>query len=158
MLKQVQLIEMRYNWVQMRCNQVQQNSTNSEHLVISRSGQATPLSMEQKNVCHIRIDDCQNSLIKLCPRCHGVGHLVSECSEFGNLSCPRCLQWDHWEDSCPSSDVMCDTCNTVGHLAVVHSAEDYKQRRMVVDTLGWEPFREWFYELSYRYNYYLNFF
>ena len=31
MLKQVQLIEMKYNWVQMRCNQVQLNSTNSEH-------------------------------------------------------------------------------------------------------------------------------
>jgi hypothetical protein len=32
----------------------------------------------------------------------------------------------------------------------VHDAKDYKQRRMIVDTLGWEPFREWFYELSFR--------
>jgi hypothetical protein len=107
-------------------------------------------SMEQKNVCHIRIEDLENSLLKLCPRCHGVGHSVKECSEFGDLSCPRCLDWNHWEDSCPNVDVICSSCNNVGHLPSLHDASNYKQRRMIVDTLGWEPFREWFYELSFR--------
>lgn len=107
-------------------------------------------SMEQKNVCHIRIEDLENSLLKLCPRCHGVGHSVKECSEFGDLSCPRCLDWNHWEDSCPNVDVICSSCNNVGHLPSLHEASNYKQRRMIVDTLGWEPFREWFYELSFR--------
>ena len=22
------------------------------------------------------------------------------CPEFGSLSCPRCLEWSHWEESC----------------------------------------------------------
>ncbi len=116
----------------------------------NRSGLATPVSMEQKNVCHIRIDDRENTLLKLCPRCHGVGHGVSDCTEYGDMTCPRCLDWNHWEDSCPNSDVICSTCNTVGHLPVIHGATDWKQRRMIVDTHGWEPFREWFYELSFR--------
>jgi len=75
---------------------------------------------------------------------------VEDCTEFGNLTCPRCLDWNHWEDSCPETDNFCTICSTMGHHPAVHEVTDYKQRRMVVDTLGWQAFREWFYELSFR--------
>jgi hypothetical protein len=41
---------------------------NNDHNIDPRSGHATPVSMEQKNVCHIRIEDLENTLLKLCPR------------------------------------------------------------------------------------------
>ena len=30
------------------------------------------------------------------------------CPEFGTLSCPRCLEWGHWEDSCWAIDHVCE--------------------------------------------------
>ena len=58
------------------------------------------MKMIQRSSSHIKIDDIANSKIKLCPRCHSPHHTVNECTEFGNLKCPRCLEWSHWEDSC----------------------------------------------------------
>ena len=58
------------------------------------------MKMMQRSSSHIKIDDIANSKIKLCPRCHSPHHTVNECTEFGNLKCPRCLEWSHWEDSC----------------------------------------------------------
>ena len=62
------------------------------------------MKMIQKSSSHIRVDDIANSKLKLCPRCHSPHHAVNECNEYGNLSCPRCLEWEHWEDSCWTSD------------------------------------------------------
>ena len=71
-----------------------------------------------------------------------------------DLSCPRCLEWDHWEDTCPTNPFgdgeCCSLCGTAGHASAVHNAAKFKQRRFIVDTLGWEPFTEWFYESDFR--------
>ena len=45
---------------------------------------------------------------------------------------------------------QCETCQEYGHHKVVHDAADFRQRRAIVDTLGWEPFQNWFYESSFR--------
>ena len=74
-----------------------------------------------------------------------------ECQEYGDVSCPRCLTWDHWEDTCWAQDHVCTTCNFKGHSEEVHSAEKFSQKRACVDTLGWEPFQEWFYDNEFRY-------
>ncbi len=42
------------------------------------------------------------------------------------------------------------SCQLAEHVEEVHSAADYKQRRAIVDELGWEPFQEWFYEPDFR--------
>ena len=33
---------------------------------------------------------------------------------------------------------------------MVHEASDFRQRRAIVDTIGWEPFQSWFYENEFR--------
>ena len=33
---------------------------------------------------------------------------------------------------------------------VVQEASDFRQRRAIVDTIGWEPFQSWFYENEFR--------
>ena len=67
-----------------------------------------------------------------------------------DLSCPRCLEWSHWEDTCRWDSEICSNCGFPGHSPEVHSVSKFKQRRSVVDTVGWEPFREWFYEETFR--------
>ena len=57
-------------------------------------------------------DDIAKSKIKLCPRCHSPHHNVNECTEFGDLKCPRCLEWDHWEDSCWTTEDANDLVST----------------------------------------------
>jgi len=112
------------------------------------------MNMMQRSSSHIRIDDIANSKLKLCPRCHSPHHTVNDCDEFGNLKCPRCLQWEHWEDSCPFNDepnrAQCEVCKEFGHISIVHEASDFRQRRAIVDTLGWQPFQSWFYENEFR--------
>ena len=108
-----------------------------------------------KSACHIRVDDKNSSKIKLCARCHAPDHDVQTCTDFGGLMCPRCMEFDHWEDTCwtnLSSDdrLECLNCSQLGHSSAVHDASDYKQRRAIVDTLGWEPFKEWFYDNEFR--------
>ena len=120
------------------------------------------------------------------------------CPEFGTLSCPRCLEWGHWEDSCWAIDHVCERwlwwkmqmmqC----HWQEIFSAQMWlcwshwgcswcqglqtgqqptvkfhsskiafhphydvfallsMQRRAIVDTLGWEPFQDWFYDQTFR--------
>ena len=75
---------------------------------------------------------------------------TSECREYGELYCPRCLSWDHWEDSCPYLDYVCSICQYIGHTEKVHTAENFSQRRACVDALGWEPFQDWFYNNEFR--------
>ena len=77
---------------------------------------------------------------------------TSECREYGDLHCPRCLAWDHWEDSCPYLDYVCTYkgIQYIGHTEEVHKVEDFAQRRACVDCLGWEPFQEWFYNNEFR--------
>ena len=58
------------------------------------------MKMMQRSSSHIKIDDIANSKIKLCPRCHSPHCNLEICREFGDLKCPRCLAWEHWEDSC----------------------------------------------------------
>lgn len=62
------------------------------------------MKMIQKSSSHIKVDDMANSKLRFCPRCHSPHHTVSECTEFGDLKCPRCLEWEHWEDSCWTND------------------------------------------------------
>lgn len=45
---------------------------------------------------------------------------------------------------------QCETCLEYGHVKCVHEAFDFRQRRAIVDTLGWQPFQSWFYENSFR--------
>ena len=79
-------------------------------------------------------------------------------SDFSSqdLFCPRCLEWDHWEDTCPFNSFgggggeECSACGGKGHSAAVHGASKFKQRRFIVDTVGWQPFTEWFYESTFR--------
>lgn len=110
---------------------------------------------EAKNSCHIRVDDMEKSKLKLCQRCHSHMHKVNDCPEFGSLKCPRCMEWSHWEDTCWTNEatdqmITCDTCLAMGHTPAVHEAVDFKQRRAIVDTLGWEAFQSWFYEPTFR--------
>ena len=67
---------------------------------LSRRG--SPTRLQQKSACHIRVDGDSNaaSKMQLCARCHDPSHGVADCKEFGDLVCPRCLEWDHWEDTC----------------------------------------------------------
>ena len=44
----------------------------------------------------------------------------------------------------------CVTCKALGHAALVHDVKNFKQRRAIVDTLGWQPFTEWFFENEFR--------
>ena len=65
------------------------------------------------------------------------------------------MEWDHWEDTCwtnlTSDDRLeCLNCLQLGHSSTVHDAVDYKQRRAIVDALGWENFKEWFYDNEFR--------
>ena len=88
-------------------------------------------------------------------RCHDPSHTAAECKDFGDLRCPRCLEWDHWEDTCwtnlsSEEKETCVTCKALGHAALVHDVKNFKQRRAIVDTLGWQPFTEWFFEDEFR--------
>ena len=78
---------------------------------------------------------------------------TGECTEYGDNNCPRCMSWDHWEDTCwtlESPQHLCQTCNFEGHAPEVHMADKFTQKRACVDILGWEPFREWFYNNEFR--------
>jgi len=35
-------------------------------------------------------------------------------------------------------------------MEAIHSANDFKQRRAIVDTIGWEPVKDWFFEPDFR--------
>jgi len=73
------------------------------------------------NVFICRCDDDTLDSLNLCTRCHSHTHSSSTCEEFGDLSCPRSLSWDHWEDTCPylTSNEPCAVCNQLGHTAKV---------------------------------------
>ena len=45
---------------------------------------------------------------------------------------------------------VCATCQLPGHAAEVHTAQKFAQRRACVDTIGWEPFQDWFYNNEFR--------
>ena len=62
------------------------------------------MKMIQKSSSHIRVEDMANSKLKFCPRCHSPQCNVNICKEFGDLKCPRCMEWEHWEDSCWTND------------------------------------------------------
>merc|ERR1712223_2016604 len=47
-------------------------------------------------------------------------------------------------------DHVCERCGYIGHTEAVHDVKDFKQRRAIVDTLGWEPFQDWFYDQTFR--------
>ncbi|QQP50102.1 Uncharacterized protein FKW44_010994 [Caligus rogercresseyi] len=122
------------------------------NMKLNKNGKNT---LEQTSVCHIKVDDKNKDDLNLCGRCHNMSHFTKQCNEFGNLKCPRCLEWEHWEDTCPTALIstdcsVCSICGSEGHVAVVHSAKEFNQRRCIVDMLGWEGFREWFYEEDFR--------
>jgi len=110
-------------------------------------------NMQQKNSFHMKVDDKNENNLNLCGRCHLPNCKTETCTEYGDNCCPRCLAWDHWEDTCWTQDSpvhVCATCNYEGHAEEVHTAEKFTQRRACVDTLGWEPFQEWFYNNEFR--------
>ena len=86
--------------------------------------------------------------IRYCWRCHKAGHENWQCREEVQPGgwCPRCLETSHWEDECwvEASAVTCPICNLPGHLPCIHQATDFRQRKLVIDTFGWLPFKEWF--------------
>ena len=49
-----------------------------------------------------------------------------------------------------SPQAQCETCLEYGHVSSVHDVTDFRQRRAIVDTVGWQPFQPWFYENSFR--------
>ena len=125
-------------------------------------------NMQQKNSFHMKVDDKDENNLNLCGRCHlptckyvNIHHhwdpflvqhfRTATCTEYGDNCCPRCLAWDHWEDTCPYAyTYTCSICGYVGHTEEVHNAKKFTQRRACVDTLGWEPFQEWFYDNEFR--------
>jgi len=110
-------------------------------------------NMEQKTTFHMKVDNQNETDLNLCGRCHLPTHKTAKCTEFGDNNCPRCLAWEHWEDSCWAADTpkpICERCNYEGHTQEVHDTDQYAQRRACVDALGWEPFQEWFYDQAFR--------
>merc|ERR1719244_2421563 len=57
-------------------------------------------NMEQKTTFHMKVDNKDETDLNLCGRCHLPTHKTDKCTDFGENSCPRCLSWDHWEESC----------------------------------------------------------
>ena len=72
-----------------------------------------------------QVENEAESEMELCGRCHLPTHKylrfkkknvhshppvsrTKACPEFGTLSCPRCLEWGHWEDSCWAIDHVCE--------------------------------------------------
>jgi len=110
-------------------------------------------NMEQKTTFHMKVDNKEDTDMNLCGRCHLPTHKTANCTDFGENSCPRCLSWDHWEESCWAADSpmpVCERCNYEGHTQEVHDTDKYAQRRACVDALGWEPFQDWFYDQGFR--------
>lgn len=109
--------------------------------------------MEQKTTFHMKVDNVADTDMNLCGRCHLPTHKTAKCTEFGDNCCPRCLSWEHWEESCWAADSpmpVCERCNYEGHTSEVHKTDIYAQRRACVDAIGWEPFQEWFYDQGFR--------
>ena len=52
------------------------------------------------------------------------------------------------ENSNSNFHAQCETCQS--HHKILHDTTDFRQRRTIVDSLGWEPFQNWFYESSFR--------
>ncbi len=72
-------------------------------------------SLVERSTLHIRCDEDTRGDLRLCARCHAPDHDAGACTEFGALGCPRCLEWDHWEDTCPHREdeegaVPCKIC------------------------------------------------
>uniref|UniRef100_A0A0K2UEB2 CCHC-type domain-containing protein n=1 Tax=Lepeophtheirus salmonis TaxID=72036 RepID=A0A0K2UEB2_LEPSM len=91
--------------------------------------------------------------IKYCWRCHNTGHESFDCRiepQPGSW-CPRCLEVSHWEDQCWVNDteVFCNVCSLPGHLPCVHQTNDFRQRKLVIETFGWLSFKEWFKEVEF---------
>lgn len=92
--------------------------------------------------------------IRYCWRCHQAGHENWQCREDVQPGgwCPRCLETSHWEDQCwvSATSVTCPVCSLPGHLPCIHQASDFRQRKLVIDTFGWLPFKDWFQDLTFR--------
>jgi len=92
--------------------------------------------------------------LRYCWRCHHAGHENWECREDVQPGgwCPRCLETSHWEDACwvEAAHVLCTICSIPGHLPCIHQATDFRQRKLVIDTFGWLPFKDWFQDLTFR--------
>jgi len=92
--------------------------------------------------------------LRYCWRCHHAGHENWQCREDVQPGgwCPRCLETSHWEDACwvEAAHVLCTVCSIPGHLPCIHQATDFRQRKLVIDTFGWLPFKDWFQDLTFR--------
>ena len=42
--------------------------------------------------------------------------------------------------------VFCNICALPGHLPCVHQTNDFRQRKLVIETFGWLAFKDWFRE------------
>ena len=62
------------------------------------------LTMKSKKDWNLTICKPKTSKLKFCPRCHSPRCSVNECKEYGDLHCPRCMEWACWEDSCWTID------------------------------------------------------
>ena len=109
-----------------------------------------PKSRSRRPSGRVRSRSRERSVAKIryCWRCHKAGHENWQCREEVQPGgwCPRCLETSHWEDECwvEASAVTCPVCNLPGHLPCIHQATDFRQRKLVIDTFGWLPFKEWF--------------
>ena len=99
----------------------------------------------QPHVVYIKLLHC---VVRYCWRCHQAGHENWQCREDVQPGgwCPRCLETSHWEDQCwvSATSVTCPVCSLPGHLPCIHQASDFRQRKLVIDTFGWLPFKDWF--------------
>ena len=60
--------------------------------------------------------------------------------------CPRCLGSCAWLDTCwvAWSGVRCGQCGSPGHLETVHLTNNFRHRKILIQTFGWLPFKHWF--------------
>ena len=55
-----------------------------------------------------------------------------------------------WTNLTSEDRLECQICLQLGHSSAIHEATDFKQKRAIVDLLGWESFKEWFYDNEIR--------
>lgn len=117
----------------------------------------TPIITHPRRHSYSQEQTQNKSTQKYCWQCYQSGHDHWTCGDTAQCQvseswCPRCLETSHWEDDCwvLKQQILCSVCSVPGHLAKVHSTEDFAQRKLVIDTFGWLSFKSWFQDVKFR--------